>query len=331
MAAWSRYGPAPSRGPALSSRARPRAVPAPAVLLREEHQVAARVDARGRARGGQLHEGEEPPRLGLGRHQLGEGGAQAEGLRADLVADEPIAFAGGMALVEDKVDHREHGGEAPGQLPGLGHRIRQPPHADLLLGADDALGDGRLRQEEGARDLAGGQPADEAQGQRHLALRGQRGMAAGEDQPEAVVSDGARIVGGKRLRPRAVGLVRKRLDLAVDSTAAAQVVARAVARNRHQPGAGVVGQPVGGPVDQGRRHRLLHRLLGGVEVAEHARHRGDEPAVLAPEDVLDEVPGAAEGRRYISQMGRTSMKPYSPMGSLEAHSTASALEAQSIR
>ena len=130
---------------------------------------------------------------------------------------------------------------------------------------------------------------------------------------------------------RAVGLAGEGLDLAVDSPAAAEVVARAVARHRHQPGAGIVGQPVDGPVDQRRRQRLLHRLLGGVEIAEHARHRGDEPAVLAPEDVLDEVSGAAEGRRYISQTGRTSMKPSSRRGSLEAHSTASALEAQSIK
>jgi hypothetical protein len=53
--------------------------------------------------------------------------------------------------------------------------------------------------------------------------------------------------------------------------------------------------------------RLLHRLLGGVEIPEHPRHRGDEPTVFAPEDVLDEIPGAAESRRYISQMGRTSI------------------------
>ena len=84
-------------------------------------------------------------------------------------------------------------------------------------------------------------------------------------------------------------------------------------------------------MDQRRRQRFLHGLLGGVEIPEHAGHRGDEPAVLAPEDVLDEVPRAAEGRRYISQTGRTSMKPSSLMGSLEAHSTASALEAQSIK
>src|SRR4030095_16898015 len=109
------------------------------------------------------------------------------------------------------------------------------------------------------------------------------------------------------------------------------MIACAIARHRHEPGAGIVGEPLDGPVQQRRRERLLHRLLGGVEVAEHARPRGDEPPVLAPEDVLDEIAGAAEGRRYISQIGRTSMKPSSMMGSFDAHSMASALAGQSIK
>ena len=156
-------------------------------------------------------------------------------------------------------------------------------------------------------------------------------MTTREDQAQAIVGDDRGIVLRRRLHEGAVPLVGEGLDLAVEPPAAPELIAGPVARHRHQPGAGIVGQAVNRPVDQRRRQRFLHGLLGGVEISEHAGHRGDEPTVLAPEDVLDEEPGAAEGRRYISQTGRTSMKPSSRRGSLEAHSTASALEAQSIK
>ena len=156
-------------------------------------------------------------------------------------------------------------------------------------------------------------------------------MAAREDQAQAIVGDDGGIVIRRRLPEDAVPLAREGLDLAVEPTAAPELIAGPVPRHRHEPGAGIVGQAIDRPVDQRRRQRFLHGFLGGVEIPEHAGHRGDESAVLAPEDVLDEEPGAAEGRRYISQMGRTSMKPSSRIGSLAAHSMASALEAQSIK
>ena len=74
--------------------------------------------------------------------------------------------------------------------------------ADLAFGPYQALSHRRLGNEEGAGDLRRRQPSEQAQGQRHLGLGGQGGMAAQEDQPELVVGydiEVTQISGHRRL------------------------------------------------------------------------------------------------------------------------------------
>ena len=52
------------------------------------------------------------------------------------------------------------------------------------------------RDQEGERDLLGRQPAEGAQGQRHLRLQRQRRVAASEDQFQALVREIGRVVHG---------------------------------------------------------------------------------------------------------------------------------------
>ena len=61
--------------------------------------------------------------------------------------------------------------------------------ADLALGAHQALGERRLRHQEGTRDLGRAQPAQKAQRQGNLRVRREGRMAAGEDQAQPVVLD----------------------------------------------------------------------------------------------------------------------------------------------
>ena len=87
-----------------------------------------------------------------------------------------------MALVEDEVDHGQYGLEAVWEV-GIGRDpIGNARVADLALGPHQSLGHGRLGYQEGARDLRGRQPSQEAQRQRDLRCHGQRGVAAGENQ-----------------------------------------------------------------------------------------------------------------------------------------------------
>ena len=66
------------------------AVPARAVLVLQEHHLAARVEPSVAARVVKQHQREEAGRLRLVRHQRGEHPGEPDGLVAELAADEPI-------------------------------------------------------------------------------------------------------------------------------------------------------------------------------------------------------------------------------------------------
>ncbi len=66
--------------------------------------------------------------------------------------------------------------------------------ADLPLGADEALRHGRLRDEEGVRDLGRREAAHFPQRERDAALGGERRVTAREDEREPIVGDRAHVV-----------------------------------------------------------------------------------------------------------------------------------------
>ncbi len=116
--------------------------------------------------------------------------------------------------------------------------------ADLLLGAHDPLGDGRLRHQVGPGDLRHLEPAEQAQGEGGLRERRERRVAAGEDQPELVVAHRSHLLG-------LVGLVQQqRLGVAgLAGGLPAQPVDGPVAGGGDDPGAGVGRQ--GRPISAG--------------------------------------------------------------------------------
>src|SRR5438132_7830649 len=100
-----------------------------------------------------LHERDEAVDLGLVRGELGQDATQTERLYAKRRSDPVLARRRGIPFVEDQVDHLKDGGEARNALGAT--RDLEP---DMRLGegplrADDPLGDGRDRDEEGPRDL----------------------------------------------------------------------------------------------------------------------------------------------------------------------------------
>ena len=227
--------------------------------------------------------------LRLVGHQLGERAPEPQRLGRQLAA-------AAVALVEDQVDDREHGREPVGQQVVGRDPERDPGGLDLALRPHQALGHRRLADEEGARDLAGGQAAERAQRQRDLRLRGERRVAAGEDELEPLVGEG-RLVHGVLRRLGHLEQAGLRGQRAV----AADAIDGSVARGRHEPGARVVRDAVARPALRGDREGLLRGLLGEVEVAEEADQRGEDVA-----------PPVAEGLfevRYHSAIGRTSMAP----------------------
>ena len=76
---------------------------------------------------------------------------------AGQLAGQPDGLAGevdvaGIALVEDQVQHAQHGGDVTGLV--------EPDPRDGALGPADPLGHRRLRHQVGLRDLARGQAAN---------------------------------------------------------------------------------------------------------------------------------------------------------------------------
>jgi hypothetical protein len=136
-------------------------VPLAAVLVGEQDQRAAGPGA-GRAAGlGQEQQGQQAAGLGLAGHQPGQQPGEADGLAAQIGADEVIAGRGGVALVEDEVDDRQHERQPAGQFLVAGHPVGDASGADLPLRPDQSLGHRRLGNEEGTGDLGRLEPGDE--------------------------------------------------------------------------------------------------------------------------------------------------------------------------
>src|SRR6185312_13961412 len=94
----------------------------------------------------------------------------------------------------------------------------------------------------------------------------------------------------------------------------ADPVDRAVARRHDQPGGGIRRLALARPALGGDRERLLGGLLGEIDVAEVADQRGEHPAPLLAEQLLDQ--------RATS--GRTSTAPPSRAAGMRAASSIAA-------
>ena len=278
-------------------------VPAGPVLLQQQHRLAVGSSPRGETRGLDLHERHEAMHFRLGGRQLGEDAAETQRLLAQLRAHPVIARRRRVSLVENEVDDRQHRGQALGKLRPARDLERHALVGQRALGAHDALGDGRLRHQESARDLLGLETGDEPQGEGHLRLPAEQRMAGGEHQPQQVIAnvvvERSVEVGHLRLAFRGQFVTQLGV-LAVDQLGAAKAVERAMLGGGHQPGAGLVGDAGARPLLERGDEGILRQLLGHADVTHHARQTGDELCLLDAEDRLDGVMciGSRHGYRY---------------------------------
>ena len=227
----------------------------------------------------QQHQRQQREYFRLVRHQAGQGPAEVDRFRGEVDA------AAAPALVEDQVDHGEDGRQPVGQLVIGRHGERDARVADLVLGPGQPLAHGLRRDEEGQRDLVGGQAAQGAQGKRHLRLEGEGRMTAGEDQLQPFVRDGGGVVHeGLRWLWPGLEVAGQQRRLARQDLLAAQLVDGAVARGRDQPADGVGRLPVAWPPFGGDGERVGGRVFGEVDVAEDPDQSGQHAAPLVAED-----------------------------------------------
>jgi len=144
---------------------------------------------RGAPRFLQKHEREKPQDFRQ-RQQFLQEPSQADGFPGEIRARQRFAGRHRVALVVEEIKHLEHGLEPGRQFGGRRNLVRYARVANLRFGAHDALGDGGGRGKKRPGDGFGGQAADLAQRKGRTGFGGQGGMAAGEDETQAVVLDG---------------------------------------------------------------------------------------------------------------------------------------------
>ncbi len=304
-------------------------VPPRTILVIQQHQFAAVGRPRGVPGVLQQHERQQAERLGLAGHQRRQHAGEPDGLVAQLRADQR-ALGGGVALVEDQVQDGQHPIQPLGQQLGRRDAVGDGGSADLALGPYEPLLDRRLAHHEGARDLAAGETTHGPKRERHARVGRERRVTAGEDQPQAFVGDLAHLVA----QSLQMGELAKGVGAFPQPPFSPQAVDRAVPGGRGDPRPRVVRQALGRPALQRHREGVLHRLLGQVEVTEHADERRDRPPRLAPEQAVDDLTargGAIDRRPYMPMTGRTSMEPFSAPGHRAAASMAWSRFSASIR
>jgi hypothetical protein len=138
--------------------------------------------------------------------------------------------------------------------------------------------------EEGLRDFLGRQTADFAQGERHLRVGRERRMAAGENEPQAIVLDGFAV--------RWSGLVDDCFHLLgdilhrVEPRASAYAIDGLEAPGGYQPRARIRRNAVARPLLECRPESNVQRLLGEIEVAQQPDQRGEDASRFGAIDHL---------------------------------------------
>ena len=297
MAAWSgtaRAGPPAGPGPPGASLRDLVRVPAPAILLVEQHQLAGIGHAGLTPRIGQEHQGQETQHLGLVGHEVDQDATQPDGFRAELTPDEGVP---GRASdpVEDQVQHAQHAIETLGKQRVRWDAVRDGRVADLPLGADEALGQGRLRHDEGTGDLGrrDARPSvhrvrairdsTASAGWQHVKIRRRRssGMDIGSSSaPSATAAPSA----ASRIASRPITACLSASDFARRILSIARL--RAVVMIQASGWRGTLGDR---PLLEGHQVRVLEALLGQVEVAEHTDQGGDRPPVMIAEQAVDSL------------------------------------------
>ena len=230
----------------------------------------------------EAHEREEGEDLGfLGQH-AGDEPAEPLGVGAEIAAGGKIGPAAEIALVEDDVEGGEYLGKPVRQLVGTRDPVGDARIDDLSLGAHDPLRHCCLGDQERVRDLARGHAHDRPKRQRNLGVPGQRRVAAREDEAEPIIGITAHV-----RRPA----VSQQLQLRPVGRVPPQPVDRPPPCRLEEPGSGALGNAVEWPALEGDHHRVLHEVLGQIEVTSDAHQRSADDTHLGAEHGVHRLGG----------------------------------------
>jgi hypothetical protein len=155
--------------------------PAPVLGLQQDRHPMV-VDPSGHPRPLDLQQRLEPEHLDVVGRERHQHPGQPHRLVRQVRAHPVPAGGGGVALVEDQVDHGHHVVDPSGALGPRGEVELGVSRGQGLLRSRDALTHGRLRDQEPPGDLRRRESPDQTQRQRGTGLRRQGGVAGQEDE-----------------------------------------------------------------------------------------------------------------------------------------------------
>ena len=238
-------------------------IPPCAILLQEQDGITRFVDARGRPRLLQLHERDEPVGLGLLWNKLREHASEPQGVLAELGAGQVFALGRGVALVVDEVDHAEDRRQTGGETLSPGDLERQMSLGERAFRTDDSLRDGRLGNEESARNLLRRQPAQEAERESDSRFDRENGVTGNENEAQHVVLDGVVDLRFEIWKsPLSLGVeLSDLLVLARSERVSPQRVYRAISSRGLEPSPWIVRDAGLRPLRERRDERVLSQVL----------------------------------------------------------------------
>ena len=252
--------------------------------------------------------------LGLAGRELRQNAAESQRVLAERRAHPVVTRGRRVAFVEDEVDDAEHRRKPRRELGAARHLERHLRLRERALRAHDALRDRRLGHEKRARDLIGGEAAEQAQCQRDLRVGGQHGMARGEDEPQQIVADvviDARRRDRERPTPAASSSSWPSCScLRSSSFWRRSEIDRAMLRGGHEPCAGIIGNARLGPLLERDHERILREVLGQADVAHDAREPGDHLRRLDSPDGIDRA--VRIRKRHGLQSDEANTRPCKP-------------------
>src|SRR5262249_5427826 len=283
-------------------------VPPGAILIEQQNGLSRGTDPSPRTRRLELHQRDETVNLWFSWGELGENSAQAERIFAEPRPHPVISRGGGVALVENQVDHLEDGGKTGAEICRTRNFERDMSVRERPLGPDDSLGDGRFRDEEGPCDLVGRQTSEQAQRERHSRFGGKDGMTGGEDETQQIVAE---VVVDLRLelpcRAFLFGLLvaAELFMFARRHLSSAKLVDGAMLGGRHEPGSRLVRNARLRPFLERHDERILGEILRKTDVTDNASKRRNQPGRFYPPDGVDGLMGVGSLHGYRSHHRRS--------------------------
>ena len=159
--------PSASARPALPGRGGSAAGPSGPVLVQQQHRLARRGRCARAPRDAWISiSATRPCTSASSGTSSARIAAEAQRVLAQRRPHPVVARGRGVALVEDQVNDFQHRRQPRRQLVAARHLERHLRLGERALGADDALRDRRLGDQERSRDLVGRQAAEQSQRQR---------------------------------------------------------------------------------------------------------------------------------------------------------------------